>query len=61
MNTIKALRALLALIDELDTQVFEAPVNEPLALKLRRHLEQMGDLVAQQLSELEREALEKDQ
>lgn len=53
MNTIEALRALLRLIDELDTRVFEAAIEEPLAIKLRRHLEQMGDLVSEELHGME--------
>jgi hypothetical protein len=53
MNTIDALRALLAQIDELDTQVFEAQITEPLAIGLRRHLADMGHLVSDELAKAE--------
>jgi hypothetical protein len=53
MNTIEALRRLLGLIDELDTQVFEAQITEPLAIGLRRHLADMGHLVSDEQAALE--------
>jgi hypothetical protein len=53
----ESLRALLSQIDEMDTAVFEAPIAEELAIKLRRHLAEMGDLIAPQLAEREREGL----
>jgi hypothetical protein len=50
MNTIEALRALLAQIDEMDTAVFEAALDETLENSLRRHLSQMGHMVSDELA-----------
>lgn len=59
MNTIEALRALLAQIDEMDTAVFESSIIESLAIKLRRHLSEMGHLVADELSASEQALIER--
>lgn len=48
-----ALRSLLTQVDQFDKAVFEAPMSEALAIKLRRHLESMGDLITGELSLME--------